>query len=339
MDPEKRGTEYVLPPSEYQKLVTLVASADCFERTYLAHLAIALMAIGGLGLSTFVVTVTDTLWVQLLNACFAAFFTVQLGLLGHDFSHNSVFKSRKINNAFALTIWGLGCGLSEGRWFSKHNAHHQSPNQIGHDPDVDIPFVFTHEQALLQSAFYQKLIFPYQHVLFWVGIWFVYPYNLINSMKYLFRDLTWRSLVEIFLILAHFVFVLGFTFWFLPPVTAFLFNLVTAVFAGGYMAMIFAPNHKGEDMLAPHEKHNWVHQITLTRNIVPSPLVTYILGGLNRQIEHHLFPTMSRFQYHSAQPIVKSFCTQHNIPYKETSWVESMRQIHSSLEKEAQQWR
>jgi fatty acid desaturase len=104
------------------------------------------------------------------------------------------------------------------------------------------------------------------------------------------------------------------------------------------MAMIFAPNHKGEDMLGSDQAHNWVHQITLTRNIRPSRLVSYIFGGLDRQVEHHLFPTMSRFKYPTAQRIVRQFCNEKNIPYKETTWVESLRQIHHSLKLEAKQW-
>lgn len=339
MNPEKRGGEYTLPLSEYEKLVAEVAAAECFKRTYLAHTLVSLVTLTGLGLSAYVITTTDTLWIQLLNACVAAFFTVQLGLLGHDLSHDGVFASKKKNDLWALVVWGIGCGLSEGRWFSKHNAHHRSPNHIGNDPDVDIPFIFSHEQASLYPAFYHKYLFPYQEYLFWVGVWFVYPYNILNSMKFLFREFSWRSATEIFLMLTHFTLTFGFTFWFLPISTAILFNLTVMLAAGVYMGMIFAPNHKGEDMLTPEEEHNWVHQITLTRNLIPSPVVSYFFGGLDRQVEHHLFPTMSRFQYHRAQEIVRGFCAEKNIPYKETTWLESLRQIHSSLKEEAQHWR
>lgn len=339
MEQTKRGKAYSLPYSEYQLLVAEVTTAGCFSRTYLRHFLVTLVTLIGITLSAYVIVVTDKLWIQLLNACAAGFFTVQLGLIGHDLSHTGVFSSKKLNSIGALIVWGLGCGLSEGRWFFKHNAHHQSPNQIGHDPDVEIPFVFTHEQALLRSPFQQTYILPYQEILFWIGIWFVYPYNLLNSLKFLFRTFTGRSLFELILIAIHFTSIIWFTFLHLPPSIAVLFNLTVMLTTGIYMAVIFAPNHKGEDMLTPNENHNWVHQITLTRNIFSSPVTAYFFGGLDRQIEHHLFPTMSRFYYHRAQNIVRSFCIRYGIPYKETTWLESLQQIHNSLHEEARHWR
>ncbi len=334
----KRGSEYHLPQAEYEKLLERVAAAGLFKRTYRAHLFIFLTTLLGLLFSLVVLASTDTLWVQLLNACVAAFFSVQLGLLGHDLSHHGVFVSKRINYFFAVLVWGLGCGLSEGRWFYKHNAHHRSPNHIGHDPDVDIPFVFSPEQASSRPQFYKKYIFPHQHILFWIGIWFVYPYNILNSMRFLLRDITWRSAFEIILILMHFTLTFGITFWLLPSLVASIFNVTVFLVMGAYMAMIFAPNHKGEDMLSPDQTHNWVHQITLTRNLFSNPVVSYIFGGLEYQIEHHLFPSLSRFYYRNVQVIVKNFCKEKEFPYHETTWMNSLRQIHHSLKQEAHHW-
>jgi len=332
------GSNYQLPQEKYDELLHHVVQAGLFGRTKKAHFTIFLITLFGMIFSFIVIASTDTLWVQLLNACFAAFFTVQLGLLGHDLSHKGVFRSSPTNHFLALLVWSLGCGLSEGRWFSKHNAHHQSPNHIGYDPDIDIPFVFSHTQATLRSPFLQKYIFPYQHILFWIGIWFVYPYNIFNSMHFLFREITWRSLFETVLIIIHFAITIGLTFWLLPPLVAILFNVTVFLMIGVYMAMIFAPNHKGEDMLAPEQVHNWVHQITLTRNIFSTPFISYVFGGLEYQIEHHLFPSMSRFHYRDAQAIVKKFCQENSIPYHETTWVQSLHQIHHSLKHEANYW-
>lgn len=335
----QRGRAYTLPPAAYQKLLSEVTAAGCFSRTYRAYTFNLVFAFVGLLFSAYLITATNTIMLLIISACFAAFFSVQLGLLGHDLSHNAVFHSRKSNQLFALLLWGLGCGLSEGRWFSKHNAHHQAPNQIGHDPDLEIPFVFSSEQAASRSTFSKQYLFPNQHYLFWIGLWFVYPYNIFNSMRYMFHDLSWRSLTEITLLIIHFVITIGFTFWFLPPVTALFFNLLVFILIGLYMGILFAPNHKGEDMLLPTQQHNWVHQITLTRNLTPSPLVSYVFGGLEYQIEHHLFPTMSHFHYRTAQPLVQRFCVKNNIPYKEATCWSSFHEIHTSLRTEAHHWR
>ena len=331
MPHERRGSEYSLPISTYERLLTEVREAGCFRRTYTQYICVTLITVLGLTVSAYGIVSTDTLWIQILNACLAGFLCVQLGLIGHDLSHAGVFQSKTLNRSVARIVWGLGCGLSESRWFRKHNAHHQSPNHIGYDPDLKIPFAFSEAQALQYSTFYQRYIFPRQHTLFWIGLGFVYPYNILHSMRFLLKDSSAQSVFEVILMSIHFVLVLGFTFFFLPPMTAVLFNLVVFLVVGLYMGMIFAPNHKGEDMLAPEGIHNWVHQITLTRNITPSFLVSYILGGLEYQIEHHLFLGMSRFQYPRAQAIVKEFCAKEHIPYTETSWTGSLKCIHTAL--------
>jgi fatty acid desaturase len=58
-----------------------------------------------------------------------------------------------------------------------------------------------------------------------------------------------------------------------------------------------------------------------------------VLGGLNYQIEHHLFPNMPRPNLRRAQPLVRAFCSQHNIPYTEAtmfgSYAEALRHLHT----------
>ncbi len=327
------------PISVYQNLYHQVDQAGLFARTYYAHTITSIITLAGILCVFFVIYYNDTWWVQVANAIMASFFTVQLGLLGHDLSHQGVFRSHRLNKLCAILVWGLGCGLSEGRWYHKHNAHHQAPNHIGHDPDIEIPFVFDHNQATGRSAFAKRWLLPYQPFLFWTGLWFVYPYNLLHSLRYVLKTLSWRDIGEITLMAIHFVVLFVYTFSTLPTTIALMFNAVVFLTIGIYMGLIFAPNHKGEVMFAPEQTYNWVYQIIATRNINPSFLTSYICGGLNYQIEHHLFPTMSRFHYPQASQLVQRFCTQEGIPYQQTSWLDSLREIHQALEAEAAAWR
>jgi fatty acid desaturase len=64
-------------------------------------------------------------------------------------------------------------------------------------------------------------------------------------------------------------------------------------------------------------------QVLTSRNISGGPFMDFLLGGLNRQVEHHLFPDMARPQLHRATAIVRSFCSTHSIPYTETTLMQS----------------
>ena len=78
---------------------------------------------------------------------------------------------------------------------------------------------------------------------------------------------------------------------------------------GLHMGMVFAPNHKGMPILEKDNDLDYLTQQVLTaRNIKPNPLVDFMYGGLNYQVEHHLFPNMSRNRLGEAQKIVRPFC-------------------------------
>lgn len=315
----------------YRRLLDTVLAAGLFKRTYLPYALCAALAFGGLVLSFYFMTLSEGIGWQFLNGIFFGFWSIQLGMVGHDLSHNQVFQSPKVNRPLAIFGWCFFSGLSEHRWYEKHNAHHRGPNHEGHDPDLDIPFIHHYEQVSGRSHFFKKYILPYQHVLFWAVLPFVYFYNIFYSLTHLFKDINSRTYIEVTLMVMHFAVLFSLAFWLLPLVPAIIFLAGTFVSAGLYMSLVFAPNHKGVEVIAAHEKFNCLNQITSTRNIYPGPLTSYLLGGLDTQIEHHLFPTMPRYQYSKARKIVKVFCKENNISYYETNWLRSMYEIHQSL--------
>jgi fatty acid desaturase len=101
---------------------------------------------------------------------------------------------------------------------------------------------------------------------------------------------------------------------------------------GFYLACVFAPNHKGMPQLLAGEKFDFLRaQILTSRNVRSHRVTDYFYGGLNYQIEHHLFPTMPRRHMRAAQPIVRDFCDRAGILYYETSIFRSYREILSFL--------
>jgi fatty acid desaturase len=113
----------------------------------------------------------------------------------------------------------------------------------------------------------------------------------------------------------------------LSPLTALAFIVVHQGLLGLYLGSVFAPNHKGMPILSRDDDSDFLRRQVLTaRNVRGGRLIDMLLGGLNYQIEHHLFPSMPRPSLRHAQPLVRAFCDKHDLPYAQTSLVDSYRQ-------------
>jgi fatty acid desaturase len=299
------------------------------ERTLGAYGLYALLIGTGIVFGYYFLTVTTDPVLQCLNAVFLAFVLIQGGMLAHDLTHQEVFGSYKANTAIGCVTWGLLGGVSQSEWRAKHNAHHVHVNQAGVDPDLEIPFIFSPKQT--KDNVLIRFFRPYQHIWFFIALPLVYPLTVLASTIHIARHPSLETGVELALIVAHFCWFFGITLYFLPLPLALLFYAFHFVPGGIYMSLVFAPNHKGEEVLAADETVTWLHQITSTRNLFPSRWIFVVFGGLNFQIEHHLFPTMSRFKFWQAHRMVKAFCVENGIPYHETTWLESLQQIYRAL--------
>lgn len=317
---------------KYLELQNLVTKENLFARVYWYYVYLFFLILAGFVLCIYIITVTDNLFVQILNAFFLSFLGVQSGMLGHDLSHQQVFKSKFWNSFWAFWVWGCLCGLSEERWFVTHNAHHKEVNHFGSDPDIDFPFFHSDVQSQNnQNIFIKKFVTPYQHIIFFLVLPLAYFSYIQNSIRYAFRTLNLKNLAELALFVGRDILLIYIAVYYLPILVAIVFLLVHAYTAGYYMGLVFAPNHKGMEIIPANEKINWTHQITLTRNIFPGNKVFHFMGGLNYQIEHHLFSTMPRLNLPKAAKIVKKFCKENNLTYYETTWWGSMREIYFSL--------
>src|SRR5487761_1783260 len=121
----------------------------------------------------------------------------------------------------------------------------------------------------------------------------------------------------------------------LSPVKAVVFILVQQGLFGLYLGMSFAPNHKGMPILDADDKTDFLRRQVLTsRNVRGGWLTDTALGGLNYQIEHHLFPSMPRPNLRRAQALIKEFCQQHGLPYCQASlagsYAQALRHLHAA---------
>jgi len=289
------------------------------------------LTLAALGASIAVVVLIDNLWLQLLNAAFMGLVFTQLGLLGHDAGHRQIFLSSRRNDIIGLAVNFL-VGTSLSWWVNQHNEHHVNPNDLENDPHVAIPVLaFSEKQARSKKGFLRFLIryqaFYFMPMLVAEGIGMRVAgaqYMIARKIKY--------PIAEPFLMVLHFVLYFSMLFYFLSAWHAVMFIVVHQAFFGLYMGSIFAPNHKGMLTVSKDTKLDFIRRQVLTsRNIKPHWFSDFWYGGLNYQIEHHLFPIIPRNKLRQARTIVKTFCDEHSISYHETSVFGSQREIIGSL--------
>jgi fatty acid desaturase len=272
--------------------------------------------------------VIGNFWVLLaVNAPFMAFALGQVGFISHDSGHRQIFTRVRGNEIIALTCSFL-MGLSRTWWIEKHNRHHRNPNQLDMDPDIEIAVLaFSEEQALAKSGIFRSIV-KRQAQLF-LPVLFFQAYALrLASIQYMLKNRIRYPVLEPLSMLIHPAVYLGVLFYFLNPWQAVVFLLVNQALLGVYLASVFAPNHKGMLVLDKNTGLDFLRRQVLTaRNVKGHPLVDFWYGGLNYQIEHHLFPRMPRNNLGKAQRLVKRFCAERGIRYHEVGMLRSYQEI------------
>jgi fatty acid desaturase len=138
--------------------------------------------------------------------------------------------------------------------------------------------------------------------------------------------------VEKMLLGLHYAGYLGFVLAVMPPWQAVAFVAVHQALFGLYLGSAFAPDHKGRPMPPPGVSWGHLRQQELTsRNVTGAPATDRVLGGLNYQIEHHLFPSMPRPNLRRAQALVAAFCSDRDVAYTQTSLLTSYAQALGHL--------
>jgi fatty acid desaturase len=273
-------------------------------------------------------------WWQLVIAAFLGVVFTQVAFVGHDAGHRQIFRSRRANDLVGLVHGNLLVGVSFDWWVAKHNRHHSNPNHEDLDPDISITAVaFTADQASSRHGLV-RLLARYQAWLFFPLLLLEAAHLHLASGKAVLRGSGRANAVEGLLLVAHVVGYVAALVWVLSPAQAVVFLAVQQGVFGLYLGCSFAPNHKGMPTLTAADELDFARRQVLTsRNVRGSWFVDLLLGGLNYQIEHHLFPNMPRPNLRRAQPLIRAFCRQHDLPYTEASLVgsyaEAIRHLHA----------
>jgi fatty acid desaturase len=310
---------------EYAELKELLAKKGLFDRQPVYYTGKSLQNLSFLMLSLGSLLTTNLFWVQMLNAAFLAFVFTQIALMGHDAGHRQIFQSAWKTGVFAL-LCTLLTAISYSWWTEKHNQHHRNPNHLERDPDVRLRFLaFSNEQIWIARGF-RRFIVKRQAILFFPMLLLQGFAIRVHSIRFLLYTRARFSAIESLFMAVHFLIYLGFVFSLLGVWQGIAFILVHQTLFGLYMGSIFAPNHKGMLVLKGNGTLDRLRQQVLTaRNVRAHPLTDFWFGGLNYQIEHHLFPYMARNKLKAAQTVVKAFCQARAIPYRETSIFQAYR--------------
>ncbi|WP_137844876.1 acyl-CoA desaturase [Microbacterium sp. 2FI] len=312
--------------SDFTELAAIVRGSGLMRRRYGYYWTklIAVPVVLAAAILAFI-WIGDTWWQLFTAAGFAILFT-QIAFLGHDAAHRQIFVSGRWNDWTTLVIADLVVGLSYGWWRHKHTRHHANPNKIDADPDIDLPVIsFTPQQVSSRRSPVARWLVGHQGVFF-------FPILLLeglslhaSSVRRMFQrdhlDRRWVEIGFLSLRLAGFV---TLVFIVLSPGIAAVFLAVQLGLFGVYMGMAFAPNHKGMPLVPNDAKLDFLsRQVLMSRNVRGTWIVDVAMGGLNYQIEHHLFPSMPRPHLRRAAPLVAEYCRNKGVTYTATGLWES----------------
>jgi fatty acid desaturase len=316
-------------PSGFALLVREVSDAGLLERRpgyYFARIGATVVAYV-VGWWTLLVLARS--WAVLGVAVLMGVVYTQIGFLSHEAGHQQIFRARRANRLLGLAMGNGLIGLSFGWWVPKHNAHHARPNEIGRDPDVGNGIRDQDSFGLLAEN-HPRL------VNWWLRrrVCFFFPLMLLRSTglhisgaESLWRRRDRAAALETVLIVLHVILYAGAVFWILSPTRAVAFIAVQQATFSLYLGCSFAPNHKGMPMVDDGCDWGFARRQVLTaRNVKGGRFLTFALGGLNYQVEHHLFPTMPRPNLARAQVLVRSFCVQSELGYSEDSVIGCYRE-------------
>jgi len=172
-----------------------------------------------------------------------------------------------------------------------------------------------------------------KYLVFWGAMFFMYPAFIVQSYNFVIKRKKWGELA---LMLLHWPIIWGPIFYFLPLSQAIIVYLTLNFTLSPWLAFGFITNHLGCEVFEKEEgeKLGWMElQMRTSRSLTGGAFIHWFYGGLNTQIEHHLFPKAPRFNLLKIQRMTREYAAKHGIKYFETTVTEAYVQINDVLKK------
>jgi fatty acid desaturase len=314
--------------SLYTDLARSVRASGLLERRQGWYLSRIAGTVAAFVLVWVAVVVLGDSWWQLLLAAALGVVVTQFGFLGHDAAHQQIFASASWNVWTSRVLAGVFAGLGYAWWRTKHNKHHATPNQEGRDPDIAPGAIaFTRAAVATRTGRFSHWFVRHQGWLFFPLLTLealnLHAASLRSLLGADARGVPHRRLEATFVVLRLASYVAALVLL-LPPGKAVAFFAVQMAVFGLCLGGSFAPSHKGMPIVPATSSIDFLRrQVLMSRNVRGGRLVEFAMGGLNYQIEHHLFPSMPRPHLRLVQPMVRDYCAAHDVSYAEAGLFES----------------
>jgi fatty acid desaturase len=322
-------------PLEFHHLTQDLRAAGLFARRlgyYWVKVALTVVAFAA-GWAAFFL-IGDS-WATLAIAVVLGVVATQLGFIGHDAGHRQIFESRRANRLLGLGIGNGLIGMSYGWWVPKHNAHHAHPNEPGRDPDIGAGLPGAPDASdggAVERGGVTGWLGRHEAALFFPLMLLRSTGLYVSGFQDIFRRRDRSRLTEGLLLAVHAACYVAVVLWVLSPLKAIAFIALHQAVFSLYLGCSFAPNHKGMPLLEGDSEMTFARrQVVTARNLTGGRWIGFVFGGLNYQIEHHLFPTMPRPNLARAQARVRAFCRDNDLGYAEARPVASYLQALRAL--------
>ena len=334
----------------------------CFEPDYIHVYFRLLELVFFFGLGVFLVPYN-------VYASMLAFivFKTRCGWVQHEAGHISLTGIKSVDRGIQMVTMGFGGGVSSTLWNSMHNKHHAAPQRINHDIDLDTtPFVAFFKTAFENNSRMQQLYknknkvaerlvrlwMRFQAWLFLpvtngilVHLFWMYYLHPQRALRNAMLKKTVSAVSEVAIIASSHI-VIPAIFYSLSPdhfnmsiAYCYFLYMICNVFNFIYLFGQFSLSHTFTGVIPETESLRWFeyairHSVNISTR---SALVTWIMGYLNFQIEHHLFPSMPQYKNALAAPVVREFCTKWNgtgsryLNYVEVGYWDAWKKMFQNL--------
>ena len=267
---------------------------------------------------------------SILLALFMTIIFTRSVFVSHDVLHTQYFKNKSLSFKISYPFAAIMISNSSSWWDFQHNINHHTWCNV---PQKDEDILAMDGAFTINQKGDSPKLRSVKYIVFWGAMFFMYPAFIAQSYSFAIKK---KKYGELFLMLLHWPIVWGPVFYFLPFSDAITVFLTLYFVLSAWLAFGFITNHLGCEVFEKDDSEDltWMElQMRTSRSLKGGSFIHWFYGGLNTQIEHHLFPKAPRFNLLKIKKMTQEFAKKHNIKYFETSPIEAYVQINDVLKK------